>query len=180
MDQSPFNKLSAELRNCIYDEVLASEKRSVVDINTKQAAQPAITRVCRQMRDETLLLFYSSGTFYAHLILDWKRSYSKYAVALNEWLLDTSAACHQSVPCLALTLQTGQSPMWWLEHDLRLLGKMLRHAGYQSHRLRTIVKIGNDHLRLHGGATGNKEWFKNIGFDITTLVLMGRDGQGEA
>ncbi|CAK1366563.1 unnamed protein product [Cercospora beticola] len=72
MENSPLNKLSAELRNEIYELVLAQDKPLVIcsehpDPNST-AVQPPLTRVCRQIRAEALGLFYHCNTFLIEMI----------------------------------------------------------------------------------------------------------------
>lgn len=55
-----FLDLAAELRNTIYDLVLVVD--GVID-PIKEQRQPTITRTCRQVREESLPLYYSSNTF---------------------------------------------------------------------------------------------------------------------
>lgn len=60
MDNSPFNKLSAEIRNQIYELALTPDASISSDtslsIDKGTAVQPALTRVCKQIRSETLFL----------------------------------------------------------------------------------------------------------------------------
>ncbi|GAB1741907.1 hypothetical protein NU219Hw_g7313t1 [Hortaea werneckii] len=76
MDNSPFTKLSAELRNEIYHLVLHSpEDFKIVYIgniifedkvlrNENHQVQPlALTATCKALRTETLQLFYAINTF---------------------------------------------------------------------------------------------------------------------
>ncbi|KAF2208527.1 hypothetical protein CERZMDRAFT_101276 [Cercospora zeae-maydis SCOH1-5] len=72
MENSPFGKLSPELRNAIYE--LALTANQLLTICCKGAAkgatrdgqtaiQPPLTRVCRQAREESLMMFYHANTF---------------------------------------------------------------------------------------------------------------------
>lgn len=56
-----FNTLPAELRNKIYREVLEDHKYTVL-VGVRKSPQPAITRVNKQIRAESLLLYYASTT----------------------------------------------------------------------------------------------------------------------
>ncbi|KAM3417275.1 hypothetical protein BST61_g5531 [Cercospora zeina] len=72
MENSPFNKLSAELRNKIYELALAHDTPLAVCKKhpdpDSTAVQPPLTRVCRQIRDEALGMFYQFNTFVMELI----------------------------------------------------------------------------------------------------------------
>jgi len=52
--QSGFCRLPGELRNRIYDDVLPRDALIKVSIRSSTSAQPAITRVCKLLRFETL------------------------------------------------------------------------------------------------------------------------------
>ncbi|GIZ47088.1 hypothetical protein CKM354_001018900 [Cercospora kikuchii] len=72
MENSSLNKLSAELRNEIYELVLAQDKPLVICSEhpnpDSTAIQPPLTRVCRQIRAEALELFYYCNTFVIEMI----------------------------------------------------------------------------------------------------------------
>ncbi|EME83162.1 uncharacterized protein MYCFIDRAFT_174640 [Pseudocercospora fijiensis CIRAD86] len=59
MDQSPFFKLSPELRNLVYEYAVTQSDASVKLLEK----QPGLTMTCRKIRQECLLLFYSLNTF---------------------------------------------------------------------------------------------------------------------
>ncbi|KAF2212439.1 hypothetical protein CERZMDRAFT_84777 [Cercospora zeae-maydis SCOH1-5] len=64
MELSPLYRLSPELRNQIYEQVFSS--RYAVTLQD-QKCQHALTKTCRQMRRETLAMYYSLTSFNAHL-----------------------------------------------------------------------------------------------------------------
>ncbi|KAK4898469.1 hypothetical protein LTR27_004066 [Elasticomyces elasticus] len=64
MDDSPFARLSGELRNSIYEAAFDTEFAITLQDN---AIQHGITRTCRQLRRETLHMYYSLARFNAHL-----------------------------------------------------------------------------------------------------------------
>lgn len=72
MENSSLNRLSAELRNEIYELVLAQDKPLVICSEhpnpDSTAVQPPLTRVCRQIRAEALELFYYCNTFVIEMI----------------------------------------------------------------------------------------------------------------
>lgn len=71
MDASPLNKLPAELRNNIYELALHNPGGIDIDVMfankiiTAQASQQllALTETCKQIRQESLPLFYATNTF---------------------------------------------------------------------------------------------------------------------
>lgn len=72
MENSPLGRLSSELRNEIYELALTADKPLTIctklslPSGTPRAptgSQPALTRVCRQVRKETLTMFYHTNTF---------------------------------------------------------------------------------------------------------------------
>ena len=65
MDNSPFRKLSAELRKTIWEQVVTDP--NYINIDSDEAEQPEITKVCKEIRSETLLMFYKRNTFVAVL-----------------------------------------------------------------------------------------------------------------
>ena len=54
----PFQTLPSELRNSIYKMLVILERPIKID-----TVQPAITRVCRQLRAESLPIFYGNNIF---------------------------------------------------------------------------------------------------------------------
>ncbi|GIZ39465.1 hypothetical protein CKM354_000284700 [Cercospora kikuchii] len=64
MELSPLYRLSPELRNQIYEHVFASRYAVMLQHNS---CQHALTKTCRQIRRETLAMFYSLTSFNAHL-----------------------------------------------------------------------------------------------------------------
>lgn len=60
--QSPFFKLPAELRNRIYGLACFKEGIVLIDYHgsRKHALQPALSRTCRALRNETLPVWYSN------------------------------------------------------------------------------------------------------------------------
>ncbi|KAF2480887.1 hypothetical protein BDY17DRAFT_326760 [Neohortaea acidophila] len=61
MDSSPFGRLSPELRNMIWK--LAVTQGGPTYIGFREKPEPPITRVCKQIRQESILVFYSEATF---------------------------------------------------------------------------------------------------------------------
>lgn len=68
-----FTDLPPEIRNRMYSDALPSEGQDLIvaspfyDEAMTLAAQPAITRASRQLRSETLKMFYSTCTFVAYI-----------------------------------------------------------------------------------------------------------------
>ena len=67
MDNSPLAKLSPELRNEIWRLCVTLDESgtpdTVVNEHRSLGIPPAITRTCKQIRDESYLMFYASNTF---------------------------------------------------------------------------------------------------------------------
>lgn len=61
MDNSPFALLSPELRNMIWK--LAVTQNGPTYLGFREKPEPPITRVCKQIREESTYVFYSEGTF---------------------------------------------------------------------------------------------------------------------
>ena len=66
MDASPFQKLSPELRNTIWALVVTSETPLTFN-KPATCSPPPITATCRQIRAESLQMFYSCKVFGLHL-----------------------------------------------------------------------------------------------------------------
>lgn len=64
MDSSSFMRLSPELRNLIYEYALAN--RYAVTLQDSQV-EHSLTKVCRQIRQETLPMYFGRTRFNAHL-----------------------------------------------------------------------------------------------------------------
>ena len=60
MNQSPLHRLPSELRLQIYNTALRHEKPIAL---SRACGTPALAQTCRQIRDETLLTYYSVNTF---------------------------------------------------------------------------------------------------------------------
>lgn len=86
MENSPFQKLSPELRNIIWDLAVTSER----DTLFLAAKPPPITRACKQIRSESWLMFYSSNVFTVEIdaFRARRRDYNDSCnlKALNKWL----------------------------------------------------------------------------------------------
>ncbi|KAI5367275.1 hypothetical protein Slin14017_G023110 [Septoria linicola] len=78
MEASPLLRLFPELRNHIYEFALQFQDEEQPRYGTPEpnilAKQPALTRTCRRIRQETLNLFYSLNTF--HLPIPRDQSYT--------------------------------------------------------------------------------------------------------
>ncbi|KAK3113342.1 hypothetical protein LTR53_009464 [Teratosphaeriaceae sp. CCFEE 6253] len=65
MDASPLARLSPELRNLIYDHCFDTPHQAIT--LKPGLIQPALALTCRQLRRETLQLYYTLARFNAHL-----------------------------------------------------------------------------------------------------------------
>lgn len=143
MDDSPLNKLSPELRNIIYAYAFTSPKRIELNTSGKDLKkQPGITRVCRQIRNESLLFFYNSNRFKFTFN---KKSFFKGGERflypdlsrIIMWLELTPIACHLAI--VSLKLKVKFDAKTWVEHHDKVeshLDKVrgaLRSAGYNDY-----------------------------------------------
>ena len=64
MEASPLYRLSPELRNHIYEHVFTSKYAVTLQ---DQKCQHALTRTCKQLRHETLAMYYATTSLNAHL-----------------------------------------------------------------------------------------------------------------
>lgn len=155
MKNSHFNKLCAEMRNKIYELALTSDKS--LSINKGTAVQPPLTRVCKQIRSETLLLLYSVNNFtsiiktlFTLLSRVQERRDEAFLDSVDkiiEWARATPKECHQAIPLLTLTpdIHAGWlfNPSLWTprEGSMLRLRKELRRRGYGDDRVGVKAKI---------------------------------------
>ena len=148
MDESPFNKLSAELRNKIYELVLSSPNAICINMESDQGTKiSAITRVSKQIRKETVLLYRNVNSFvyhfgyetWSHLSWTQENAIKKFTVYMSRWLNSQPRSRHQATRCL--TIRFGVGPFAWdrfWDHNLHFLMKvaeLIRSSGYESHQI---------------------------------------------
>ncbi|KAK5122037.1 hypothetical protein LTR85_004283 [Meristemomyces frigidus] len=75
MENSPLARLAPELRNRIYELVFEGE--NVVSMDTAKNLNHPLTMTCRQVRDESLLMYYSATRF---------RFFGRSSGRLRKWL----------------------------------------------------------------------------------------------
>ena len=152
MESSHFAKLPAELRDQIWELVLANEATEAVIINHVQACTPAISRTCRQIRSESLSMFYQRNIFKIvihadcarHLVptCSWHRSWLRLydeAKLLERWLDRVPPECHFKVRILHIVNEIWGPDFpsqWHKQHDtwVRIARKLERY-GYTDGRL---------------------------------------------
>lgn len=131
MDNSPFSRLPAELRNRIYEEVYRTTTFDIVNSQT----EPALTRVCRSFRQESLTTFYNETLFVFH------------AEPLNcdilpAWLRLLSQEKRQAVTRLEIRILRASYPATWA-YNFRLgdvpLRKMMAEVGASGLNLSSIT-----------------------------------------
>ncbi|GIZ47085.1 hypothetical protein CKM354_001018600 [Cercospora kikuchii] len=153
MDNSPLGKLSAELRNEVYRLVVSAEKPLVVCKNHSapelSAVQPALTRTCRQIREESLGMFYHANTFVMELITtmfwgDYVESDSIHqrTKEVSAWLQCTSQKHHDTIRHSKLVICKPEIED--AEYtDWRPLAQALKQCGYaregQNQKLDAVV-----------------------------------------
>lgn len=60
---SPLGRLPGELRNRIYELLVPSGSTFEVTTDTAARTQPSVSKVCRQLRAETLPIYYAANIF---------------------------------------------------------------------------------------------------------------------
>ncbi|KAM3417274.1 hypothetical protein BST61_g5530 [Cercospora zeina] len=189
MENSPFGKLSAELRNNIYKLVLEADKPLAVcsqspDLYT--AAQPPITRVCRQIREETLQMFYHSNTFAAEIMSDihWNSSPDddviQRADEIEEWFDCMSSKYLDTIQHLCLMIVSPESCE--LSHnrkDWQYLVKTLKRLGLVGDdgkgKLKAFVwltcesRVGPNYCRRRAEETW--EFFKRFEIEVGVGIM---------
>lgn len=138
MDNSPFARLSAELRNKIYEFVLV-EIKPRVELHQFPSSNN-LTKTCRQIRRESSLIFWSSNHFLEYDARDWDliriRAHprcARTALLLNS-LGKEVASC---IKCLTLVLDVG---ILYKFHGLESGGKKLGEARAAERRETRVVK----------------------------------------
>ena len=152
MDNSPFNKLSAELRNSIYNLVMVSDNKSL-RIGNDSAKQPPITRVCKQIRSECLFMFYAQYDFCITIITSafylgigtFKVKAGTTLWTMNNWLGAISKPAHLAVKTLTIFV-LGDSAMMGAgplanRGEWELLASQLKECGYRKPRLQVEVVV---------------------------------------
>ncbi|KAF7189273.1 hypothetical protein HII31_09426 [Pseudocercospora fuligena] len=189
MDKSPLQKLAPELRNRIYEAVLVSDSCLVTTCENAwfgpilpTATQPLITKVCKQMREETLRLFYNSNTFQILLQIPGNdaNTPSKQTLDARNWLLKVDPECHKSVKILNLYLEfevlcsAFRDTLRNVTAELKLLSKLLHRCGYNSSRLQlTVVMDGYYGLDSYLQRGIVEEWIQDIGLGATVRIWIG-------
>ncbi|PPJ51503.1 hypothetical protein CBER1_07969 [Cercospora berteroae] len=139
MENSLLGKLPAELRNNIYKFVLEAEKPLVIcsqSRNLNTATQPSLTRVCRQIRSETLEIFYHSNTFIAEIETYSETTWSKAdgvtdrADQIEKWFNCTTRKHYTTIHDLQLEIASGG---WCyhsdIEEEFKYLIQTLKRLG---------------------------------------------------
>ena len=152
MDGSRFATLPIELRDQIWELVLTNRLDDAVIINQVQACTPAISRTCRQIRSESLVMFYQKKIFKIvihavcarHLVPtcsyhhSWLRLYDE-ARLLERWLDSVPSECHFRVPSLHIINEIwgpGFSSQWHRQEDTWVqIARKLECYGYTDRRL---------------------------------------------
>lgn len=158
MDDSPFAKLSPELRNRIWDLVVAKQKPINFDANANghtAAVQPRITRVWRQTRGESLPVFYHGNVFAWPRVPSKTFCPSRTMAHLINWLKTVPRSQHEAVKQLQIFIDgedksiNGDSPSatsTWSE-----LRTLLQSRGYSSPRLGVHVVMRSSSSNLNEG-----------------------------
>lgn len=167
MDESPFALLSPELGNHIYDLCVTSDVPLSISgyvlihyLGCRlYTSQPPITRVCREMRGECLLMFYASNNFIINIPSDvvnispfdniGPQTDIKTTIAQAvKWLNKTPTNCHSAVKRLSLDAEVDICDLADYVEDngkaWRKLIKCLGKKGYKGSRLMSSVLISSE------------------------------------
>ena len=87
MENSPLDRLSPEIRNAVYAHTLKQDYICTIfpyerGFSYGKGVEPDLTRVCKQIRQESQLLYYSINTFMVYVNSPCNRNHNK----LSEWL----------------------------------------------------------------------------------------------
>ncbi|KAK5684036.1 hypothetical protein LTS10_003900 [Elasticomyces elasticus] len=163
MDDSPFARLSPELRNAIYEAAFNTEYAITLQDN---AIQHGITRTCRQLRRETLHMYYSLARFNAHLddgptapLARWLEVLGRDNCLLlrevNVWdmhMLNATVHGLESTEKLLQSTTANGKNGWYLKH----LVVTLHHLGLEIRNL-SLVNTSLDDLSASAGSTTKPE-----------------------
>ncbi|KAK3679768.1 snoRNP complex protein [Recurvomyces mirabilis] len=134
MDASPLAQPSPEIRNQIWELVVPSTESLLVN-DPSSCAPPPITRVCRKLREENLLMFYSGKIVQA--ILPSPVSVNKLyplTVDIMNWANSVSKPCHDVIKCFEIHFAAlGLRQMYCVERTSRReddLSQRLAPFGY--------------------------------------------------
>lgn len=164
MDNSPFGKLSAEMRNEILKLVINSVQyeshgRVIKDIDLDaDEITPPIARVCRQMRSDCLVMHFAGASVTVSILEDGRNRYcidgcnkadgqSNAIEVLTAWLDLVARACHDVIACLELEMRINKdtfSQDWSSDEVLQpwiRLAATLQARGY--HENRVLVRVYN-------------------------------------
>ncbi|KAF2171132.1 hypothetical protein M409DRAFT_19102 [Zasmidium cellare ATCC 36951] len=183
MDNSPLNKLSAELRNQIYELALTSD--NPVSISDGSAVQPPLTRTCKQIRSESLLLSYGLNSITAIISAPTRdpNSDNLFHTSVDRivvWAKSTPTECHHAVTSLKFSLATGRDWIFnrlnWDRRSsaLRELRGELKCQGYEKDRVLVlgekaceILIADRGHVlrtKLWDQTNAIKAFFEDVGF----------------
>ena len=167
-----FMDLPAELRNRIYEHVLASSQDQLIiatpfrDELMSFGAQPGITRVSKQVRFETLEMFYTNSTFVAYIqdvdfdpLVDWVNSITAYGfspkVRVEVKLLDRIKCAYELLSLVRLWKDTEHQTIHLRIHNCYTdgTGTVFRVAGFDQRKLVAEAVNIAERLRKQGETT---------------------------
>jgi hypothetical protein len=145
MEHSPLNRLSAELRNHIWQLVVSFEDSLLIKANASlNARQHPLTRTCRQIRNETIAMFYAHNKFMGTFALQrlpgnygHTRIAGKDLDVLLAWLECLSTARHDLISRLNIRIEgeIAGNPSFHTKCRMAELSKVLVRCGYVQRRL---------------------------------------------
>lgn len=160
MENSLLNRLPAEMRNEIYRLVVTSStalkvcSSSVTNHDDDDddgrsgptATQPALTKVCKKIRAESLGLFYLSNKFNIHITgsprgnSKLQEDFERQTIEVTRWLRQTTARNHLLISRLKLVMYMPWESGRAVEEWAWFLRKFRRY-GYRKSKLKTTVHV---------------------------------------
>lgn len=167
MDASPFGTLSAELRNTIYEMVLSDyqKTRTSNDVTTgirgikvdqyHKNITPPLAQLCRQIRNECLLMCFAETTFRFHLMYSRISQNNRYDdfKRFVRWYSAIDWRCRWVTPRIEIRLKITEGLLYkpnsqWLQANVEAtkracnrLASVLEKRGYNKSRLLVVVHI---------------------------------------
>ncbi|KAK5122088.1 hypothetical protein LTR85_004334 [Meristemomyces frigidus] len=162
MEASPLKKLPAELRNRIYEMALQHEDAIIIrtdgafDELSASGLPLALTATCREIRNDTLKMFYANNAFHFHTTLP------NYATSgFKQWVNNMNANNMSQIHHLCLELGATNKDTWREPISISMdYPAIFRRLGVWLPQLRVPTAI------LHSGFT-----VPYSGYDVTTKSL---------
>ena len=150
MDDSPLRRLPPELRNQIYTLAMALPKHPCT--NGGEHRDPPLTQVCKEIRQDTLLMFYAVNTIFT--LVFWRKG-TVQPPRVARWLNEVDSVRCSAIKKIRICLNVDSWPPRHAENFE--LGRVLTRKGLTSLQVQWIVrgacevlKAWEDFLSEHG------------------------------